>query len=152
MATRSDLNEINFVKISKEWIEAPYVHQAEQRFGCDCTGLFTGVLKEMGYDPSCFDLPDRPVNALSDQLLWQVEKACLKLDTNFQDSVIGSILLFKVGDHVQHIAVKSGEGLIIHCDRFVGKVVEVGISDGLLKRLIGIYQINWQKLPRSQND
>lgn len=134
--------------VAKEWEGAPYVHQASKRFGCDCSGLITGTLEELGYDMSSIDLPDRPSRLFDDRLLWQTEKIATSKGRDPATAEPGDLILFKLGGYVQHISIKIEEGLMIHADRHVGKVVVVGFSDDWISRIHAIYGMNWSTLPK----
>jgi NlpC/P60 family len=138
-------NEIFYSK-ALEWIDTPYVHQSAQRFGCDCSGIVTGVLNELGYATDKIDCPDRPKNAIDDRLLWRVQATCEVSGHELAETEIGEILVFKVNEYIQHIAIKGTDDLILHADRFVGRVVLTGISESLKKRFGGAYLISPGKL------
>jgi cell wall-associated NlpC family hydrolase len=137
--------ELDLIFWSKavEWIDTPFVHQQATPWGCDCVGLVVGIAKEMGYDLSSFDIPHRPLNAISDLLLQQVEPIAIRCE----DYMTGCLLLFKVGRYVQHLAIYS-DGYIIHTDRTMQMVKMINYPDELRSRLAGIYVLDWKNIPK----
>jgi cell wall-associated NlpC family hydrolase len=135
-----------FVNRAKKWEGTPYVHQANKSFGCDCSGLVVGLLEEMGYDMSGIDLPDRPARAIDDRLVWQVEKIATLGGRLPEVAEPGDLILFALGGHVQHIAIKIEGDLMLHADRYVGETVAVRFPGGWTTRIYGIYRINWNTL------
>jgi cell wall-associated NlpC family hydrolase len=135
--------DLEFWKKAVDWIDTPFVHQQATRWGCDCVGLVVGIAKEMGYDLGVFDIKERPVNAVANILQEQVELATVKVD----DYLPGSLLLFRVGRFVQHLAIFN-EGRIIHTDRTMQSVKMIDYLEELKSRLVGIYVIDWHRIPR----
>jgi cell wall-associated NlpC family hydrolase len=137
--------ELDLIFWSKavEWIDTPFVHQQATPWGCDCVGLVVGIAKEMGYDLSNFDMPHRPLNAISDILLQQVKLTTIRCE----DSMTGCLLLFKIGRYVQHLAIYN-DGYIIHTDRTMQMVKMINYPDELRSRLAGIYALDWENIPK----
>lgn len=72
----------------------------------------------------------------------QIEIVCSSPVTN--DPVAGDLLLFRIYDQPQHCAIATdlngGLGMI-HADRSLGQVVECGLTENWLKRLVAVYKI-----------
>ena len=130
------------VKQAREWIGVNYHHQGYSRHGCDCIGLVLGVCYELNYDWRSFDIPDRTEKPIGEQMKHQINLVCGSPVA--RKPVAGDLLLFKIYNQPQHCAIATdlngGLGMI-HADRSLGEVVECGLTENWLKRLIAVYEI-----------
>ena len=133
---------------AREWIGTPFVHCAQEKgVGCDCVGLFCGVSRAIGL------FEHRPATYSR-----QVDPAFLKGEIErFFDPVndapfSGDLVLLKVRDVPQHVAIVTGWGTIIHAyEPGVSRVVENSyrgpfvLGTVQIYRLKEVYETQWQR-------
>lgn len=120
MLLRSDI-----VAAARGWIDTPFVWQASVRgVGCDCRGLISGTARDLG-------LPEADTFYARTADYTNVDKALLKagLRALFDPVTVeqpGDVLLLRVGDKAQHLAIYAGCGRMIHTyGKGPSKVMEV---------------------------
>jgi cell wall-associated NlpC family hydrolase len=98
----------------------PYHHQGSSRFGCDCIGLPLLASRELGYDYSQLDRPDRLPDANDTVLLDTVASLCMETS----EPEIGALILIQIPEwsYYRHCGIRIGEEIFIHADRDAGKV------------------------------
>lgn len=120
MPQRSDI-----VAVARGWVNTPFVWQASVRgVGCDCRGLISGVARDLG-------LPEADTFYARTADYAKVDTALLKagLRAVFDPATVeqpGDVLLLRVGDKAQHLAIYAGSGRMIHTyGKGPSKVIEV---------------------------
>ncbi len=110
---------------ARAWVGTPFHWQASAKGkGCDCKGLIAGVARDLG-------LPEAGMLYARMADYARVDPAILRegLRATF-DQVAepepGDVLLLKVSNRPQHLAIYVGEGRMIHTySKGPGAVVEV---------------------------
>lgn len=129
--TKTDL----IISAAGACIGTPFVPQGRlPGIGLDCGGLIVHALRAGGLavaDVDAYRFPPAP----------DLLTACLR-DNGFSKGdfiVPGALLLFRFSGRAQHLALATSNVTMIHAYAPVGQVVETGIGDAWLPRLIGIY-------------
>ena len=106
----------NVVKLWKD-LKVPYQHRGMTRYGCDCTGLIIGALKEMGYGKN-YQLriypPDWNLHSGADN---HIVEEISRVADRIERPGAGDLVLFYFGRCIAHIGVIIENGLFIHCHR-----------------------------------
>lgn len=123
---------------AREWIGTPFVHCAQEKgVGCDCVGLFCGVARAIGL----FEYRPAPYSRLVDPEFMRREVA------RFFDPIedvpsAGDLVLLKVRDVPQHVAIATGQGTIIHAyEPGVAKVVENTYRGPFVLGTVQVYRL-----------
>lgn len=145
---------------ARTWLGTRFHYQARVKKtaygkgGCDCLGLIIGVARELS-------LPSRQKDSLGKNiLLHEFDKKDYGTMLNkydlysllcellypkaVNDIDIGDLLLFKINDNAQHLAIASKQGKhcsIIHCMISARKVVEHKLDDFWHKKLVAVFSI-----------
>jgi len=141
----------NIVTAAKEWASAKvcFRHRGISRSGCDCSGFFVGILKELGYIPKYrlrdyaedFNLHNGADEYLTECLLQLCDTI------NKKQLVPGNIITFKYGRCVSHLGIIIKPPIFAHAYKWAGRVALSSIQSGeFKKRLAGCYQINMDKM------
>ena len=104
----------DIVREARSWIGTPFRWQASVRgVGCDCKGLVYGVARELQMPEAC-SLHARMADyrtVVDEKLLRQgIEANFVQIET----PEAGDVLLLRLGRRVQHLAIYSGFGHMIH--------------------------------------
>jgi NlpC/P60 family putative phage cell wall peptidase len=95
---------------ARSWLGTRFRHQGHQKgVGCDCSGLIRGVLENvigLRYE-DVWNYPHRPH---APALLELLDKYLMRIPTG--EAQPGDILLFKVDNNPQHLAIKTDRGMI----------------------------------------
>ncbi len=136
-----------------QWIGTPFDHHSAIKLkGCDCVGLFVGVLKKIGYMDNNFNaIPPYPI----DWMLHRSEEKLLKELEKYSKEIVrselsaGDILVFKFGRASSHSGIYLKDNLFIHC--WVKRGVCISILKNSLweKRLVKAVKLNYENLPIS---
>lgn len=131
------------VETARTWINTPFHHQARLKgVGCDCVGLILGVAWELGlteFDSKHYGrIPDG-------QLLVELLHEHL---TPLTEPELGSIALFRIRRHPQHLGLITGtEPLaVIHAYQGIGKVAEHFLDNFWAERVIGYFRLPGVKI------
>ena len=138
----------------RSWLGTKYHHQGRLKKsknsagGVDCIGLIIGIAKELelvGADGRLlYEFDDTNYSALPDGVSLKrfLDKHLRKINKNKIKA--GDVLLFKLFQHPQHVAIAShylSERLgIIHCYSGSGQVVEHLLSSTWQRMLVGGYR------------
>ena len=142
------LNNHIIVAQARTWLGTPFHHQARLKGkGCDCLGLITGVVGELG-------LQDRNGQPLTgyDEVTYSKEPdgayLTQKLTALLDEAPVaqaqpGDLALFTVRDNPQHLAIltdyEGGLGMI-HCYAQARRVVEHRLDDDWRQRLVKVFR------------
>jgi len=126
-----------FVQELRRWEGVPFHHQGRNRYGIDCVGLAIVALAEQGI------VVETPANysrsAQGRALLDRIEGSGLvERAEPLQPIEPGDILVFRIGEDPQHVAVALGDGWMIHSATRTG-VGTVCLSPMWLDRLVARY-------------
>lgn len=127
----------DFVAAARSFIGTPFHHQGRvPGVGLDCAGVVVCAATACGYDVSDVAGYGRIPNQgmLEQAVLAHCDRIPLERVRT------GDILLFKFLYEPQHLAVFDN-GMLIHAYSSVGRVVENGLDDAWLKRLVGCYKL-----------
>jgi len=95
---------------ARTWLGTPFRHQGFKKgVGCDCSGFIRGVLEAvMGFKyEDAWNYPHRPH---APALLAILNKYFTRIPV--AEAQPGDILLFKVDNNPQHLAIKTERGMI----------------------------------------
>ena len=129
MPTRVDL-----IKQAKTWVSVPVRPSGSQRVGCNCLGLFVGVIREVGGLEEMvleaeshvgFRVPITP----GDFLREMKASSFLRLVRPTELRPGNFVLLF-TRDGPQHLAIITEPGVILHASARKKKVVEHLLPSG----------------------
>ena len=132
----------NFLITAHGWVATPFRYNTFIKgVGCDCVGLLAGIMKDMKIFP----------NLVADFKQYTAKEVDLQkiFDNNFkkiQKIELGSVLLFRQGSSIWHVAIVSsmnqnGQTYLLHASQKLKKVSISQLTNDLHKRLIGIYII-----------
>ena len=132
------------IESAREFLGTPWQHGARLKdVGIDCTGLIISSLNENG--AGIEDINDYSIQDEFVRLARELKSRCSKHDECLEDFDLiqkADILVFRAEDMMNHVALYSGEGTIIHAYSVpaVNQVVEQKF-DGYWKfRLVGVYR------------
>ncbi len=123
------VHRADIVAEARRWIGTPFHMQASIRgHGCDCKGLIVGIGRNLGL-PEAMVLEAGVANYGSvidaDLLLHTLQRLMLETDV----ARPGDVLLLKINNKAQHLAIISEAGRMIHCyQNGPGCVIEVPIG------------------------
>jgi cell wall-associated NlpC family hydrolase len=126
-----------FLQELRRWEGVPFHHQGRNRFGIDCVGLAIVALAEQGITV------ETPANysrsAQGRALLDRIESSGLvQRCEQLLPIDAGDVLVFRVGDDPQHVAIALGDGWMIHSATRTGVGI-VCLSPMWLDRLVARY-------------
>ena len=145
---------------ARSWLETRFHYQARikkslyDKGGCDCLGLIIGVARELS-------LPSRQKDSLGRNIpLHEFDRKdygtvlnkydlhsllCeLLYSKTISDIDIGDLLLFKINDITQHLAIlgkQDKQYSMIHCLISTRKVVEHRLDDFWYKKLVAVFSV-----------
>lgn len=127
------------VRIARGWIGTPYHHGGRLKgVGVDCAGLPIGVARELG----AVVREDLNYSASSDNLERMLAGVSLYCRQKPVEALrAGDILVFRSRTMLNHMAIYSGEGTIIHAYTSAGRVVEHGLSHGWRAAIHSVWRL-----------
>jgi len=141
------------IEESLSWIGTRFKHQGRLKKdisslgGCDCLGLVVGVAKNLriktitGDSFESFDQANYPKIISTNILLNQLNILLAKV--SIEDLQLGDVILIKVNDWPQHLAIISSISpriTIIHSYIQVRRVVKQNLSQEWLEKIVAIYR------------
>lgn len=114
----------------------PFHHQGRASgIGLDCIGLVAHAYQSAGFDiADCLDYGREPEGG-------RLQAALLAHGFVRAENICeGDVLLFRFHGEPQHAAIALAPSLMIHAYAPVGKVVEAGMGETWLRRLVAIYR------------
>lgn len=145
----NSLTHNKIVKITRQWLATPYVHQASCKgHGCDCLGLIRGIWREAigaepvvtpGYTSDWGEVGGREI------LRTAVEKYFVKVGSN--NALPGDLLLFRWSETslIKHLGILTTPDRFVHAYEKAG-VVESPLVRDWAKRIAGIYRFPGVKI------
>lgn len=146
----TDLN-IQIVSQARTWKGTPFHHQARLKGkGCDCLGLVIGVVDKLelkdkngirlaAYDEVTYSKEPNG-EYLTEKLLGLLDEVPIA------DASAGDLVLFKMGNNPQHLAILSdyegGLGMV-HCYAQARRVVEHRLDEAWQKKIVKVFR--WQQ-------
>ena len=124
---------------ARSWLGTPFRHQGFKKgVGCDCSGFIRGVLEAvMGFKyEDAWNYPHRPH---APALIELLNKYFTKIPIS--DMQPGDVLLFKIDNNPQHMAIKTDRGMIHAYARGPRKVEEVSFASPWPERLVGCWRV-----------
>ena len=131
-----------------------YQHRGTTTFGCDCTGLVIGALKNLGYFKTYkLRLYKEDFNLhidVDDHIKTELEKVA---DDVFDKPLeVGDIFLFKFARQPAHVGVFLRGNTFAHCYKDAGRCCLAVIEKSpWAKRLMGRYRLNLDKVMKVSN-
>lgn len=139
-----DLSRETLIAAARGWLGTPFHHQASVRqVGCDCIGLIRGVALELGLPQGSFDdaryrgYSRVPIPGL---LLQGLRTSLTPVAGGLDDALLGDILLFRIDDAPQHLALKTEAGML-HAYARKRRVVEHIIDDYWHRRFVSAWRL-----------
>ncbi len=133
-----------FVATARGWLLTPFHHQASVKgVGCDCVGLIRGVAAELGLPQGAFDdvryrgYSRVPIPGL---LLKGLRETLTPIKGGLKVALPGDVLLFRIDDAPQHLALKTDAGML-HAYARKRRVVEHGIDDYWRRRFVSAWRL-----------
>lgn len=121
---------------ARQWIGVPFLHQGRNRFGCDCTGLFVGLMLELGSS----ELADAAPAAWSRSGLELVPRLSeISREIDLQPAAI-VVVRWPKALQPSHAALYTGSS-IIHATQANGKVVEHAFGKQWMSRTDSIWAL-----------
>lgn len=130
------------VAAARGWLGTPFQHQASVRqVGCDCVGLIRGVALELDLAQGSFDdaryrgYARVPSPGL---LLRGLGESLTPIKGGLKAARPGDILLFRIDDAPQHLALRTEVGML-HAYARKRRVVEHVIDDTWQRRFVSAW-------------
>jgi NlpC/P60 family putative phage cell wall peptidase len=137
MATRTDI-----CAEALRWINTPYHHGQQSRYGCDCIGFVAGVARAVGLLPPSWTMPVYSPQwhwHRNQQVLIETLEAlgapCIALD----ERQPGDLTLYTFGRVCSHAAILLPDNRIIHAVHRPGRVVIQPLVGDYAQRLHAAY-------------
>lgn len=128
------------VKAAREYIGTPWHHSARLKgVGIDCIGLLYCTAKDVG-----IEVVDYPNYGRSDEfkrMVTHIKKYCVRINRK-DEWEEGDIIVFRGRMMLNHCAIYSGEGNMIHAydGANINAVVEQPLNDNWRDRIHSIYR------------
>jgi NlpC/P60 family putative phage cell wall peptidase len=133
---------------ARTWIGTKWGHQKMIKgLRCDCSGLVRGVIETVTGERygDLWEYSHRPDARF---LIKMLNKYFTRISTN--EMRLGDILLFKVDNNPQHLAIKTDKGMIHSYAVGPRRVEEVSFADPWPERLVGVWRVPPNEQPRSR--
>ena len=141
------MSKQNIEKIINSYLGTAFKHQgrvkknAQNNGGVDCLGLIVLVLQELGVKIEDY----KNYSTFPDGLLLKAELEKLLIKTSKEELIVGDILLFRIKNNPQHLAIVSktegGKVFFTHAYQPENKVVENSLDAVWRNRLAGSYKL-----------
>lgn len=132
------MNDISqrVVDAARACLGTPFYHQGRVAgIGLDCIGLVIHAIKQAGIDVE--DQCDYGRQPEGEKLLG----ALLQHGFNEVDDILpGDVLLFRFAGAPQHVGLAVSSLAMVHSYAPIGRVVETGLGETWLRRVVGIYR------------
>ncbi len=146
------------VSTAREWIGTRFFHQGRRKKSvqsqgaCDCLGLIMGVAQELNLNTNLQDNNKRiPLHAFDSTEYSKVPNgnkiykriSSILTEVDIKDMQIGDLLLLKIKNNPQHLAILSDYGElygIIHTWQDAGQVLEHSLSDYWYKKIFSVFR------------
>lgn len=121
---------------AREWLGVRFLHQGRNRFGCDCSGFFAGLMHELGSDEILDRLP-RAYSRSGVDLIPTLEQ--LSRPIELQPAALIAVQ-WPQTKNASHVALYTGTS-VIHATEGNGKVVEHGYVRQWVDRTVSIWAL-----------
>ena len=121
-----------FVEVARTWVGVPWCKVGTRRDGVNCLGLPVGAARELGGLEDLVDKATPYANFTRPPVYGEMlrrMKEHLRVVPR-ADVLPGDILLFRLNDDPQHVALVTGGGMILHSHRKPGMVREQFVPAG----------------------
>lgn len=108
------LERDEIVRVARSWAGTPFHWEASVKgVGCDCKGLVAGVARELGLEEaeSTFARATAYHRAIDEKML---KRGMASLFDPARAALPGDVLLLRVAGKVQHMAILTEPGRMIH--------------------------------------
>jgi cell wall-associated NlpC family hydrolase len=131
------------VDAARACLSTPFYHQGRVAgVGLDCIGLVIHAYKTIGM-------------SIEDQLDYGREPDGKKLQEallqhgfkRVEEILPGDVLLFRINSEPQHVGMATCEHLMVHAYMPMGRVIESGLGETWLRRMVGIYRLPEEQFP-----
>ncbi|MFN5351992.1 MAG: NlpC/P60 family protein [Alphaproteobacteria bacterium] len=140
------MSKQNIEKVINSYLGTTFKHQgrvkknAQNNGGVDCLGLIVLVLQELEIKIEDY----KNYSTFPDGLLLKAELDKLLIKTPVEELMVGDILLFRIKNNPQHLAIVSkidgGKIFFAHAYQPEKKVVENSLDAVWRNRLVGAYK------------
>lgn len=132
-------NVNRFITAARACVGTPFRHQGRlPGIGLDCAGLVIHAAKAIGVTLKDYTgYPDTPFNGM---LKRMCDEQIFLREIPKTDALPGDILLMRVREAPQHLAIVSYGNYIIHAFQNIGKVAEHGIDDLMRVKIVAVYR------------
>lgn len=127
------------IAAARACIGTPFRHQGRlPGVGLDCAGLGIVAAKAVGIEIKDFSgYPNLPFDGMLQKMFEQ--QTNLKRIARI-DAAPGDVLLMRISQAPQHVAILSYEGYMIHAYQNIGKVAEHRIDADWKSKIIAVYR------------
>ena len=135
MGTKAD----GIIEAARACKGTPFRHQGRlPGVGLDCAGLVIHAARAMGITITDFNgYPDTPFNGM---LRKMIEAQPNVREIPKTDILPGDVLLMRVKEAPQHLAIVSSGNCIIHAYQTIGRVAEHGIDELMRLKIVAAYR------------
>ena len=141
----------NLAEQAVQWIGVKYEHRGTTRYGCDCTGLIIGCLRELGY-MGRYKLRNYPFDwnlhaGAGDYLCQELDK--IATDVTGQQPEPGDIAVFRFGKCRAHAGIVCNWPIFVHSLVTREQCCRASAHGPLWKRRLDrLYRLDIRKLGR----
>ena len=129
--------------------EVPYEHRGTTLFGCDCTGMVIGGMKNLGYFKD-YVLREYPKDwnlhsGAGDNIVEELTKFAIKVPK--RSAVVGDVIVFTFAKCYAHVGVMINGKTFAHCHVNAGKCQYGSLEPGKWNsRWVATYRFDEAKL------
>lgn len=120
------------VRAARRYLGVPFVEFGRARVGLDCVGLLIRVARDLSLPVE--DVPIYPVQTSGGVLRRELGCRCQPASADAS----GAILAFRLGK-LEHCAIRTDPGRIIHAWKAMHEVVEVSTEQAWERRIAGAF-------------
>lgn len=127
------------IAAARACIGTPFRHQGRiPGVGIDCAGLGIVAAQAVGIDVKDFvGYPSLPFDGMLKKM-FDSQSSLVRIAKT--DAAPGDVLLMRISDAPQHVAILSYNGYMIHAYQSVGTVVEQRIDGVWRSKIIAVYR------------
>jgi cell wall-associated NlpC family hydrolase len=133
----------SIITAARDCVGTPFRHQGRlPGIGLDCAGLVIHAAKSVGLTVRDYTgYPNRPFNGMLKRMLD--DQICIR-EIYLTDVLPGDVLLMRVNQAPQHLAIVSFGNYIIHAYQNIGKVAEHGIDEITRLKIVAAYRFIYE--------
>lgn len=130
------------VAAARDCIGTPFRHQGRLKgVALDCAGLGIVVAKSVGINIKDFTgYPRQPFDGMLKKMFDEQVALGLMCEVAIDSMAAGDVLLMRISDAPQHVAIYVGVGRMVHAYRAIGKVAEQRIDENWKHKIVAVYR------------